>query len=258
MAALPNPPVVPVEAYLNASYPDGDREYLDGVVTERNVGTPDHSALQKILVVHLAAFEKQLKIAVRPECRTRIEETWYRVADIVADISSASSEQSAGIDQVNKAVIQMEEITQQNAALVEEATAASQGMAQLAGASRLYGYGLRLEEVAKKWRGGCIIRSALLEPIRRAFHNRPDLKSLLLDPALKEMVTGDQADLRTVVCSAAAAGLPTPGLAACLAYFDAYRSGWLPANLVQAQRDYFGAHRYRRLDREGLFHTEWE
>ncbi len=134
----------------------------------------------------------------------------------------------------------------------------SQGMAQLAGASRLYGYGLRLEEVAKIWRGGCIIRSALLEPIRRAFHNRPDLKSLLLDPALKEMVTGDQADLRTVVCSAAAAGLPTPGLAACLAYFDAYRSGWLPANLVQAQRDYFGAHRYRRFDREGLFHTEWE
>jgi Uma2 family endonuclease len=83
MPALPSPPVVPVEAYLNASYPDGDREYLDGVVTERNVGTPDHSALQKILVVHLAAFEKQLKIAVRPECRTRIEETRYRVPDVV-------------------------------------------------------------------------------------------------------------------------------------------------------------------------------
>src|ERR1035438_7249965 len=83
MAALPNTPVVPVEAYLNASYPDGDREYLDGVVVERNVGTPDHSALQKILVVHLAGFEKQLRIAVRPECRTRIEETRYRVPDIV-------------------------------------------------------------------------------------------------------------------------------------------------------------------------------
>jgi Uma2 family endonuclease len=83
MAALPNPFLIPVEAYLNASYPDGDREYLDGVVVERNMGTPDHSALQKILVVHLAGFEKQLGIAVRPECRTRIEETRYRVPDIL-------------------------------------------------------------------------------------------------------------------------------------------------------------------------------
>ena len=134
----------------------------------------------------------------------------------------------------------------------------SQGMAQLAEASRLYGYGLKLEEVARIWRGGCIIRSALLEPIRRAFHNRADLPNLLLDPALREMVMSDQADLRAVVGAATTSGIPVPALAACLAYFDAYRSGWLPANLVQAQRDYFGAHHYRRLDREGLFHTEWE
>jgi 6-phosphogluconate dehydrogenase len=134
----------------------------------------------------------------------------------------------------------------------------SQGMAQLAEASRLYGYGLRLEEVARIWRGGCIIRSELLEPIRRAFHDRPDLKNLLLDPLLGEMVMRDQTDLRAVVAAGAASGIPTPGLAACLAYFDAYRSGWLPANLVQAQRDYFGAHQYRTLDREGLSHTEWE
>jgi len=83
MAALPNPPLVPVEEYLSASYPDGDREYLDGVIVERNVGTPDHSALQKILVVYLAGFEKRLNIAVRPECRTRIEETRYRVPDVL-------------------------------------------------------------------------------------------------------------------------------------------------------------------------------
>src|SRR5947208_8354574 len=83
MATLPRPPVVPVEDYLDASYSDGDREYLDGAVVERNVGSPDHSALQKILTVHLAAFEKQLGLAVRPECRTRIEETRYRVPDIL-------------------------------------------------------------------------------------------------------------------------------------------------------------------------------
>lgn len=83
MASVPNLPVVSVEEYLTAYYPDGDREYLDGTVVERNAGTPGHSALQKILIVHLAAFEKQLKIAVRPECRTRIEETRYRVPDVL-------------------------------------------------------------------------------------------------------------------------------------------------------------------------------
>jgi Uma2 family endonuclease len=82
MAALPSS-LVPVEEYLNTSYPDGDREYLDGLVVERNMGTPGHSALQKILIVHLAAFEKQLQIAIRPECRTRIEETRYRVPDVL-------------------------------------------------------------------------------------------------------------------------------------------------------------------------------
>jgi Uma2 family endonuclease len=83
MAVVPTPPLVPVEDYLNSNYPDGDREYLDGLVVERNVGTPGHSALQKILIVHLAAFEKTHQIAVRPECRTRIQETRYRVPDIV-------------------------------------------------------------------------------------------------------------------------------------------------------------------------------
>jgi len=80
---VPNLPLMPVEEYLATRYPDGDREYLDGVVVERNVGTPGHSALQKILIVHLSAFEKPLKIAVRPECRTRIEETRYRVPDVL-------------------------------------------------------------------------------------------------------------------------------------------------------------------------------
>src|SRR5690348_7190713 len=75
--------LVPVEEYLRTSYPDGDREYLDGVVVERNVGRPGHSALQMILIVHLAAFEKQFEIAVRPECHTRIEKTRYRVPDVL-------------------------------------------------------------------------------------------------------------------------------------------------------------------------------
>lgn len=83
MAALPTRPLVSVDEYLNTSYPDGDREYLDGQVVERYMGTPGHSALQKILIVHLAAFESAFQIAVRPECRTRIAETRYRVPDIL-------------------------------------------------------------------------------------------------------------------------------------------------------------------------------
>lgn len=82
MVALPNPPLISVEEYLATHYPDGDREFVDGVVLERNVGTPGHSALQKILIVHLAAYEKKLGLAVRPECRTRIEEARYRVPDV--------------------------------------------------------------------------------------------------------------------------------------------------------------------------------
>jgi len=83
MALAANPALISVDEYLTTSYPDGDREYLDGLVLERNVGTPNHSALQKILIVHLARFERQLGFAVRPECRTRIAETRYRVPDIV-------------------------------------------------------------------------------------------------------------------------------------------------------------------------------
>jgi len=94
MAAVPTPPLVTVEEYLGTSYTDGDREYLDGVVVERNMGAPGHSALQKVLIVHLSAFEKQLQIAVRPECRTRIEETRYRVPDSPCHDPAVPADQS--------------------------------------------------------------------------------------------------------------------------------------------------------------------
>jgi 6-phosphogluconate dehydrogenase len=134
----------------------------------------------------------------------------------------------------------------------------AQGMALLAVASGKYGYDLNLEAVARIWRGGCIIRAALLEDICAAFHARRDLPNLLLDPKLSHKVMEHQEDLRQVVCQAAESGVPTPGLMVSLGYLDAYRSAWLPANLIQAQRDYFGAHTYERVDAKGTFHTEWE
>ena len=134
----------------------------------------------------------------------------------------------------------------------------AQGLALLAVASDKYEYALDLEAVARIWRGGCIIRSGLLEDIRTAFQARRDLPNLLLDPALSHTLMEHQECLRQVVSQACEMGVPIPGLMVSLGYFDAYRSAWLPANLIQAQRDYFGAHTYERIDAKGPFHTEWE
>ena len=134
----------------------------------------------------------------------------------------------------------------------------AQGMALLAVASDKYKYHLDFGAVARIWRGGCIIRAALLEDICAAFRARRELPNLLLDPNLSRKLTAHQEDLRQVVCQAAGSGVPAPGLMVSLGYFDAYRSAWLPANLIQAQRDYFGAHTYERIDAKGTFHTKWE
>ncbi len=133
----------------------------------------------------------------------------------------------------------------------------AQGMALLHRASQAYSYGLRLENVARIWRGGCIIRAALLTATRDAFLVRPDLPNLLLDPHVGKLVADRQQALRAVIKRASESGIPALGFAACLGYFDGYRSAWLPANLIQAQRDYFGAHTYERIDAKGVFHTQW-
>lgn len=133
----------------------------------------------------------------------------------------------------------------------------AQGMSLLRAASQTYEYHLNLSTIAKIWRGGCIIRSALLEPIAEAYRKTPDLSTLLLDEHFGKEVSSLQQDLRSVVMTALGAGVPVPALSASLAYYDAYRRSWLPANLIQAQRDFFGAHTYERIDEVGTFHTQW-
>ncbi len=133
----------------------------------------------------------------------------------------------------------------------------AQGFALLRTASRAYGYNLPMADVAGIWQGGCIIRTALLREIADACRQHPDLPNLLLDSQLAEDVTRRQHELRRVVSTASSLGIPAAGFMSALAYFDAYRSAWLPANLIQAERDYFGAHTYRRVDEEGVFHTTW-
>jgi 6-phosphogluconate dehydrogenase len=136
-------------------------------------------------------------------------------------------------------------------------TAYAQGLSLLQEASQEYDYGLDLAEVARIWRGGCIIRAGFLEDIRQAYADDPALANLMLAPAFCEVLTAGQDAWRHVVGSALGMGIPTPAMAASLAYYDSYRTPRLPANLIQAQRDYFGAHTYERLDQEGTFHTEW-
>jgi 6-phosphogluconate dehydrogenase len=134
----------------------------------------------------------------------------------------------------------------------------AQGLALLQKASATYNYGLDLEAVARIWRGGCIIRAALLEDIRTAYKAKADLANLLMDPHLGREFQSREADLREVVKAATTLGLPAPSIMVTLGYYDAYRSAVLPANLIQAQRDFFGAHTYERLDISGVFHTKWE
>jgi 6-phosphogluconate dehydrogenase len=133
----------------------------------------------------------------------------------------------------------------------------AQGMSILSAASEKYGYNLDLEAIAGIWRGGCIIRAALLDDIREAFHTRHDLANILLDEKIALNVMANQGDLRQLVCQVSEMGIPIPGLMSALSYLDAYRSEWLPSNLIQAQRDYFGAHTYERIDTKGTFHTDW-
>lgn len=145
----------------------------------------------------------------------------------------------------------------ENALFASKITSYAQGMGLLRIASDEYHYDLKLGEIAKIWRAGCIIRASLLENIMAAYKHNPNLPNLLLDGYFKEAIEARQSDLRFIIKTAIDMGISVPALSASLAYFDAYRSERLPANLTQAQRDYFGAHTYRRIDREGVFHTLW-
>ncbi|MBH9968384.1 NADP-dependent phosphogluconate dehydrogenase [Rossellomorea oryzaecorticis] len=133
----------------------------------------------------------------------------------------------------------------------------AQGFAQMRSASDEYDWNLQYGDIAMIFRGGCIIRAQFLQKIKEAYDRESDLANLLLDPYFKEIVESYQYALREVISVAVQNGVPVPGFSAALAYYDSYRTETLPANLIQAQRDYFGAHTYQRVDKEGTFHTEW-
>lgn len=133
----------------------------------------------------------------------------------------------------------------------------AQGFAQLRSASKEYDWDLPFGEIAKIWRAGCIIRARFLQKITDAYDKNPDLENLLLDDYFLEITKKYQQAVREVVALAVQAGVPVPTFSSAIAYFDSYRSERLPANLIQAQRDYFGAHTYERTDKEGIYHYSW-
>ncbi|OKL38048.1 NADP-dependent phosphogluconate dehydrogenase [Domibacillus mangrovi] len=133
----------------------------------------------------------------------------------------------------------------------------AQGFAQMKAASEEYGWDLKYGDIAMIFRGGCIIRAQFLQKIKEAYDRDAALDNLLLDPHFSAITNEYHSALRETISHAVLNGVPVPTLSSAMAYYDSYRSAILPANLIQAQRDYFGAHTYRRLDKEGTFHTEW-
>lgn len=133
----------------------------------------------------------------------------------------------------------------------------AQGFAQMRAAAEEYGWDLKYGDIAMIFRGGCIIRAQFLQKIKEAYDRDPELANLMLDPYFKEIVENYQGALRKVIAVAVERGIAVPTFSSAIAYYDSYRTESLPANLLQAQRDYFGAHTYQRIDKEGVFHTEW-
>jgi 6-phosphogluconate dehydrogenase len=134
----------------------------------------------------------------------------------------------------------------------------AQGLHLLKTASEEYKYNINSGEIAKIWRAGCIIRAKLLHDITNAYTRDPDLPNLLLDEEFRNAVESRQQAWRFSIKTAVDIGVPVPAMSVSLAYFDAYRSERLPANLIQAQRDFFGAHTFERVDKPGIFHANWE
>ena len=190
---------------------------------------------------------------------TLISEAVYaRFISALKSEREVASKQLAG--PVEKAENDKAEFTEQvrQALYASKVVSYAQGYMLMRAAAAEYDWNLNYGGIALMWRGGCIIRSRFLGDIKSAFDSNPDLKNLLLDPFFIKVISDTQAGWRNTIAAGAQGGIPLPAMGSALAFYDAYRTEKLPANLIQAQRDYFGAHTYARLDKTGEFvHTNW-
>jgi 6-phosphogluconate dehydrogenase len=194
-------------------------------------------------LVTTAVYARSL--SAQKEARVRAESVLQGPAtsDVVSEVSD--EQRSALIEDVRQALY------------ASKIVSYAQGFVQLQYAAEEHAWPLNYGDCALLWRGGCIIRAQFLDRIKEAFDEDPNLENLLLHPFFTEAVNNAQAAWRRVIVLATELGIPVPAFSAALAYYDSYRRGSLPANLLQAQRDYFGAHTYERTDREGSFHAQW-
>jgi 6-phosphogluconate dehydrogenase len=186
--------------------------------------------------------------AVFARCLSAIKEERVEASKAIkGEVSSFSGDKKALIDDLRQALY------------ASKIVSYAQGYQLMSAAAKTYGWDLNYGGIALMWRGGCIIRSAFLGKIKEAFDTNPELSNLLLDPFFNEAVSNAQAAWRRVVMTAVELGIPMPAISSALSFFDGYRTERLPANLLQAQRDYFGAHTYERVDkpRGEVFHTNW-
>jgi 6-phosphogluconate dehydrogenase len=184
--------------------------------------------------------------AVYARCLSALKEARVRASTVLEGPDMPSHDRPAEfVDQVRQALY------------ASKIASYAQGYVQLAAAAKEHDWPLDYGAIAMMWRGGCIIRAQFLERIAEAYRKTPDLENLMLAPYVTAALTTAQQAWRHVVATAATIGVPVPAFMTALAYYDGYRHATLPANLLQAQRDYFGAHTYQRVDKPGTFHTEW-
>lgn len=223
--------------------PETNRRLVDLILDEaEQKGTGKWTAQDSL---DLGAAVPSLGAAVYARVLSALKEERVAASSIIHGPAAPSSDKKKGVETAKHAL---------EAAMI---LCYAQGFEQLRVASLEYKYNLKMPDIARIWKGGCIIRSIMLDPIAAAFKAQPDLANLIISPHFSALLNQRSGGLRQAVKLAVDAGVSTPVLSSALAYLDGYRSARLPANLLQALRDCFGAHTYRRTDRPGKFHTEW-
>ncbi|MDR6197795.1 NADP-dependent phosphogluconate dehydrogenase [Siphonobacter sp. SORGH_AS_0500] len=224
--------------------PGTDRELLDDIKDEAKAKGTGKWTSQ-------ASMDLEVPIAtIDTAVEQRDLSKYKKLREQASDLYST---QAHGIDAVKEEFIDALE----QAFFASMVITYAQGMHMLYKSSIAYGYNLNLAAIAQIWRGGCIIRSEFLTDITNAYEKNPELEHLLLDENVKQQITAALPGTRTVVTAAIQSGIAAPAYTSAISYFDAFRTKRLPSNLIQAQRDYFGAHTYELIGKEGVFHTEW-
>ncbi|MGA0040295.1 MAG: decarboxylating NADP(+)-dependent phosphogluconate dehydrogenase [Pirellulales bacterium] len=224
--------------------PEGDGHLVDAILDA--AGAKGTGKWMSQLALDLGVPSTLVTEAVYARCLSALKEQRVRASKVLAGPElPAHADPKAFVQQVREALY------------ASKIASYAQGFVQLAAAAAEHDWPLDYGSIAMLWRGGCIIRAQFLERIAEAYREQPNLENLMLAPYFTDALRKAQTSWRHVVATAATIGIPVPAFMTALAYYDGYRHARLPANLLQAQRDYFGAHTYKRVDKDGTFHSEW-